>query len=137
MINKFTSGFSNSQTLGVKKSIDSHIPLYMCSNIIDPDTVAFWYPAPNLFPHSGGRRGIQLGDLGYFEDSGEFRPIFNIFRSHDENIRDGAYPPDQPYQHLRVDFSSVARQADIQRQSTYIGSNIERRVQEAGAQSQR
>ena len=123
-----------SQNLGVKWSIDSHISLFMCSNVIDPDTVAFWYPAPNLFSRGGGRRGIQLGDLGYFDDSGEFRPIFNIFRSYDDNIKEGAHPPSHPYQHLSVDLKSVVRQVEIQRQTLYTSSNIERPGQQAGLQ---
>ena len=123
-----------SQNLGVDRSIDSRIPLYMCSNIIDPDTVAFWYPGPNLFPQSGGRRGTQLGDLGYFEDSGEFCPIFNIFRSYDENIKDGAHPPRQPYHHLRIDLKTAVRQVDIQRQTLFTSSNIESPGQDAGPQ---
>jgi len=124
-----------SQNLGVRKNNESlmHVPLYMCSDIIDPDTVAIWYPGPSLFPQSGGRRGIQVGDLGYFDDSGEFRPIFNIFRSYDENIRDGAQPPRQPYQHLSVDLISTVRQVDIQRQHMFTSSNIERPGQQAGS----
>ena len=108
----------------------------MCSNIIDPDTVALWYPAPNLYPPSGGRRGIQLGDLGYLDDSGEFRPIFNIFRSYDDNIKEGAQPPNQPYQHFPINFRSAVRQVDIQRQTVYTSTNIERQAtpaQEAGS----
>ena len=131
MIHKFTPSFSNSQRLGLKKSIGSHIPLYMCSNIIDPDTFALWYPGPNLFRCNGERRAIQLGDLGYFDDSGEFRPIFNIFRSYDENIMDGAQPPRQPYQPLFIDRSSV-RQVDIQRQHIFTSRHVERPGQEAG-----
>ena len=114
-----------SQNLGLSKNVDSHIPLYMCSNIIDPDTTAFWFPAPTLFPPTGGRRGVQLGDLGYFDDSGEFHPIFNIFRSYEQNILEGASPPSQSYQHLRIDWNSI-RQVDIQRQQTYTSSNIEK-----------
>ena len=98
----------------------------MLSNIIDPDTVTFGFPAPNLFPPRGGRRGVQLGDLGYFDDSGEFRPIFNIFHSYEQNIAEGACPPNQPYQHLHIDSNSF-RQVDIQRQQTYTSSNIEKR----------
>ena len=109
----------------------------MSSNIIDSETVAFWYPGPNLFLPSGGRRGVQLGDLGSFDEMGEFRPIFNIFRSYDDNIKEGAHPPNHPYQHLRVDFRSVARQVDIQRQAMYTSCNIERPGQEAGLQPQR
>jgi len=107
----------------------------MFSNIIDPDTIAFWFPAPTLFPRTGGRRGVQLGDLGYFEDSGEFRPIFNIFRSYEQNIAEGASPPIQPYQHLHIDRNSI-RQVDIQKQQTYTSSNIEKRG-EFGSDSQR
>ena len=115
-----------SQNLGSSKNIDSHIPVYMCSNIIDPDTIAFWFPAPNLFPPAGGRRGVQLGDLGYFDDSGEFRPIFNIFHSYEQNIAEGARPPSQPYQHLYIDRNSI-RQVDIKDRQTYTSSNIEKR----------
>ena len=114
------------QNLGLSKNVDSHTPLYMCSNIIDPDTIAFWFPAPTLFPPAGGRRGVQLGDLGYFDDSGEFHPIFNIFCSYEQNILEGASPPSQSYQHLRIDRNSI-RQIDIQRQQTYTSSNIEKR----------
>ena len=99
------------------------------------DTVAFWYPEPNLSPPGGGRRGVQLGDLGYFDDSGKFRPIFNIFHSYEQNIAEGASPPRQPYQHLQVDFRDVARQVDIQRQHTYTSSNIEK--EEVGPHSQK
>ena len=115
-----------SQNLGLSKNVDSHIPLYMCSNIIDPDTTAFWFPAPTLFPPTGGRRGVQLGDLGYFDDSGEFRPIFNIFHTYERNIAEGARPPYPPYQHLHIDRTSI-RQVDIQSQQTYTSSNIEKR----------
>jgi len=106
----------------------------MCSNIIDPDTVAFWFPAPTLFLRTGGRRGVQLGDLGYF-DSGEFHPIFNIFRSYEQNIAEGASPPSQPYQHLHIDRNSI-RQIDIQKQQTFTSSNIEKRG-EAGPHTQK
>ena len=115
-----------SQNLGLSKNVDNCTPLYMSSNIIDPDTVAFWFPAPTLFPPTGGRRGVQLGDLGYFDGSGEFCPIFNIFHSYEENIAEGAHPPSQPYQHLHIDRNSV-RQIDIQEQQTYTSSNIEKR----------
>ena len=99
----------------------------MSSNIIDPDTILFWFPAPSLFPPGGGRRGVQLGDLGYFDaNSGEFRPIFNIFHSYEQNIAEGAIPPSQPYQHLHIDWNWV-RQVDIPRQQTYTSSNIEKR----------
>ena len=114
------------QNLGLSKNVDSHIPLYMCSNIIDPDSVAFWFPALNLFPPSGGRRGVQLGDLGYFNDSGEFCPIFNIFLSYEQNIAQGARPPCQPYQPLQLNRTYV-RQLDIEKQMTYASSNIEKR----------
>ncbi|KIM36423.1 hypothetical protein M413DRAFT_449138, partial [Hebeloma cylindrosporum] len=127
----FIKGKGN-ENLGVKRSDDSHIPLYMCSNIIDPDSVALWFPAPTLFPPGGGRRGVELGDLGYFDDAGELRPIFNIFHSYEQNLAEGARPPDPPYQPLRIDFRSVVRQVDIQRQQTYTSSNIER-PQEAGS----
>jgi hypothetical protein len=106
----------------------------MRSNIIDPGTIAFWFPAPILFPPSGGRRGVQLGDLGYFDDSGEFHPIFNIFRSYEQNIEEGARPPDQ-HRHLHIDRNSI-RQLDIQRQQTYTSSNIEKRG-EAGPHAQK
>ena len=112
--------------LGLSKNVDIHTPLYMCSNIIDPDTIAFWFPAPTLFPRGGGRRGVQLGDLGYFDDSGEFCPIFNIFHSYEQNIAEGARPPCQPYQPLQLDRTWV-RQLDIPRQQTYTSSNIEKR----------
>ena len=114
------------QNLSLSKNADSVTPLYMFSNIIDPDTIAFWFPEPTLFPPSGGRRGVQLGDLGYFDDSGEFCPIFNIFHSHEQNIAEGARPPCQPYQHLHIDRNWV-RQIDIHRQMTYTSSNIEKR----------
>ena len=107
----------------------------MRSDIIGPNTIAFWFPAPTLFPPSGGRRGVQLGDLGYFDDSGEFHPIFNIFHSYEQNIAEGARPPSQPYQHLYIDRNSI-RQVDIQRQQTYTSSNIEKRG-EAGPHSQK
>jgi hypothetical protein len=115
-----------SQNLGLSKNVDSHTPLYMCSNIIDPDTIAFWFPAPSLFPPGGGRRGVQPGDLGYFDESGKFHPIFNILRSYEQNIAEGARPPSQPYQHLPIDETWV-RHVDIQRQQTYTSTNIERR----------
>ena len=115
-----------SQNLGLSNNADSHIPPYMCSNIIGPDTVAFWFPAPTLFPSGGGRRGVRLGDLGYFEDPGEFRPIFNIFQSHEQNVAEGAHPPSQPYQHLHIDKNSVW-QVDIREKQTYTSSNIARR----------
>ena len=117
-----------SQNLGLSKNIDSRIPLYMCSYIMDPDTIAFWFPTPALFRQTGtgGRRAVQLGDLGYFEDSGEFHPIFNIFHSYEQNIAEGACPPIQPYQHLHIDRSSI-RQVEIKRQQIYTSSNIEKR----------
>ena len=115
-----------SQNLGLSKNADSHTPLYMCSSIIDPDTIALWFPTPTLFPRTGGRRGVQLGDLGYFDDSCEFHPIFNIFQSYEQNIAEGASPPSQPYQHLYIDRNSV-RQLDIQERQTYTSSNIEKR----------
>ena len=114
------------QNLDLSKNVDSHTPLYMFSNIIDPDSIAFWFPAPTLFPRAGGRRGVQLGDLGYFDDSGEFRPIFNIFHSYEQNIAEGARPPYQPYQHLHIDRNWI-RQLDIREQMTYTSSNIEKR----------
>ena len=121
-------GFTSltSQNLGLSKNVNTVTPLYMCSNIIDSETIPFWFPAPTLFPTGGGRRGVQLGDLGYFDDSGEFRPIFNIFRSYEQNIAEGAIPPSQPYQHLRIDRHYV-RQIDIQSQQVYTSSNIEKR----------
>jgi len=122
-----------SQYLGVEKDIDSHIPLYMCSNIIDPDTVAFWYPETYRF-QSGELHSIQLGDLGYFTDSGKFCPIFNIFHSYDEN---GAYPPCQPYQHLSVDLGPVVRQVDIPGPKIYTSSNIERTGQATGSHAKK
>jgi len=107
----------------------------MCSNIIDPDTnIAFWYPTPTLVRRTGGRRAVQLGDLGYFDDSCEFHPIFNIFQSYEQNIAEGANPPSQPYQHLHIDRGSI-RQVDIQRQQTYTSSNIEK--QNGGPHTQR
>jgi len=111
------------------RGINSHIPLYKCPNTIDVDTVAFWYLGPNLVSPSGERREIQLGDLGYLDDSGEFCPIFNIFRSYDEK---GAHPPSQAYQHRRVNLRSVVGQVDIHTHTTYTSSNIEKLVQEAG-----
>ena len=135
MIHECVSSFYTYQNLGLNKNGDNHTPLYMRSNIIDPDTIAFWFPAPTLYPPSGGRRGVQLGDLGYFDDSGEFHPIFNIFHSYEQNIAEGARPPSQPYQHLHIDRNSI-RQLDIQRQQTYTSSNIEKRG-EAGSQTQR
>jgi len=107
----------------------------MCSNIIDPDTIAFWFPAPTLFSRTGGRRGVQLGDLGYFDDSARFHTLFNIFQSYEQNIAEGARPPSQPYQHLYINRNSV-RQLDIQRQQTYTSSNIEKRG-EAGPHTQK
>ena len=98
----------------------------MRSNIIDPDTIAFWFPAPTLYRRIGGRRGVQLGDLGYFDGSGEFHSIFNIFHSYEQNIAEGANPPSQPYQYLYIDRNSI-RQVDIQRQQTYTSTNIEKR----------
>jgi hypothetical protein len=122
--------FLTSQNLGLSKNVDSHIPLYMCSNIIDPDTIAFWFPAPTLFPPSGGRRGVQLGDLGYFDDSGEFHPIFNIFHSYEQNIAEGARPPSQPYQHLHIDRNSVRQliSGDNRHIQVLISRNEERVV---------
>jgi len=99
----------------------------MCSNIIDLGTIALWFPTPTLYTPGGGRRGIQLGDLGYFDEGGKFCPIFNIFQSYDQNIVGGGRPPSQPYQHLHLDRNWV-RQVDIQRQQTYTSSNIEKRV---------
>ena len=120
-------GFTSltSQNLGLSKNVDTHILLYMCSNIIDPDSIAFWFPAPTLFSPSGGPCGVQLGDLGYFDDSGEFFPIFNIFQPYEHNIAQGARPPCQPYQPLQFDRTWV-RQVDILRQQTYTSSNIEK-----------
>jgi hypothetical protein len=123
-----------SQNLGLSKNVDSHIPLYMCSNIIDSDTIAFWFPGPKLFPPSGGRRGVQPGDLGYF-DSGEFHLIFNIFQSYEQNIAEGARPPSQSYQHLHIDGNWV-RQLNILEQQTYTSSNIEKR-EEVGPYTQK
>jgi hypothetical protein len=97
----------------------------MCSKIIDPDTIAFWFPAPTLFPPAGGRRGVQLGDLGYFDDSCKFHPIFNIFHSYEQNVAEGARPPSQPYQHLHS-VRKLFRQIDIRRQQTYTSTNIEK-----------
>ena len=124
-----------SQNLGLSKNVDSHTLLYMSSNIIDPETIAFWFPTPTLFPRTGGRRGVQLGDLGYFDDLGEFHPIFNIFHSYEQNIAEGARPPSQPYQHLHIDRNAV-RQVDIQERQTYASSNIEKRG-EAGPHTQK
>jgi len=133
MVHECASNLWPSQKLGLKKDIDSHIPLYMCSNIIDADAIALWFPTP-IFTPGGGSRGIQLGDLGYFDEEGEFRPIFNIFRSYEDNIAGGGRPPSQPYQHLHLDRRWV-RQVDIQRQQTYTSSNIEK--QDAGPHPQK
>ena len=135
MIHECALSFLTCQNLGLSKNVDRHIPLYMCSSIIDPDTLTFWFPAPTLFSPAGGRRGVQLGDLGYFDDSGEFRPLFNIFHSYEQNIAEGARPPSQPYQHLHIDRNSV-RQLDIQRQQTYTSSNIEKQ-EEGGPHTQK
>jgi len=107
----------------------------MHSNIIDPETITFWFSSPILFPPAGGHRGVQLGDLGYFDGSGEFRPIFNIFQSYEQNIVEDAHPPSQLYQQLHIDRNLIW-QLDIQKKQTYTSSNVEK-WGEAGSHTQK
>lgn len=112
-----------------KKPLDaeSHISIYMASDIIDQDTTPLWSPFPKLGGRDRQRRGVEVGDLGYMDESGEFTTIFNIFYPHEVNLGHGANPP--PYHHyqpLEADRHEAVKQFDIQRRHFYLSENIRR-----------
>ncbi|KAF8967321.1 hypothetical protein BDZ97DRAFT_545983 [Flammula alnicola] len=110
-----------------KKSSTDHIPLYMESKIVDDDTMPLWYPSPTLRSCNGTLRGVEAGDLGYLDESGEFHCLFNIFQSFEANNAAGAIPPPPSHhRHLQVDPRPFIKQVDIQQRCVYLSDNIRR-----------
>jgi len=118
----------------VEKDIDGHIPLCMCSNIIDPDTVAFWYPEPYLYLQSGGpTRDPTWGILVTSTIHANFASYSTSFVL---TILMRTLRTVFIYQASPIKtFSSVVRQVDIPGLKIYKSSNLKRTRQEIGSQA--
>jgi hypothetical protein len=101
----------------------------MTSNIVDPETVPLWNPFPKLKGSDRRRRGIEIGDVGYLDDSGDFHALFNVFYTSSTNqLRGATPPPEHHYQPLtNIEPQDVVRKVDIQKRRFYLSDNIERR----------
>jgi len=118
----------NSNKWLLTKTIENHIPSFMCSNILDGDThtIQLWYPRPLLAGTDGQMRSIEVGDLVYLDESGEFRVVFNIFRSYEDNKHIGAKPPPKPYEHLPANLRAEhVKEVDIQKEKYYLSDNFQ------------
>lgn len=101
----------------------------MASQIINQDTMPLWYPSPKLMGQDQTLRGIEVGDIGYLDDSGDFHTIFNIFFSYDANIYRGACPP-PPYHFLPLpaDPQEMVKHVEIQKRYHFASTNITRKM---------
>ncbi|KAF9473854.1 hypothetical protein BDN70DRAFT_352729 [Pholiota conissans] len=106
---------------------DNHISLYMTSAIVDEDTTPLWTPCPKYRATTRQWHSVEVGDVGYLEESGEFTTLFNIFHSHKGNIRRGAQPPPpHHFDKLAAQMSDVVTEVPLQRGHFYLSENIER-----------
>ena len=101
------------------------------------DWVSLWVPSPSCDPEQKPSRGrtISLGDVGYFDDAGEFEVLFNIYLSEDENINNGYdpptnfhhYDPKKPLKLQRKDRTlTLTRKADQVMMTGNLGTHVYR-----------
>ncbi|KJA24149.1 hypothetical protein HYPSUDRAFT_533728 [Hypholoma sublateritium FD-334 SS-4] len=89
----------------------------MTSSIIDRDTTPLWYPAPKPFGQTRTLRSIEVGDIGYLDDSGEFHAILNIF---------GPYfaPNGHSFQPISINPESMMKRLEHQKRHLFTSANI-------------
>ena len=82
---------------------------------------AFWNP-PSI-DNDGERplHPITIGDIGFMDSYGEFRTLFNVFQSQEENRRNGIIAPGTHYPCAEFsDHMAGALPRKLQRPSIYV-----------------
>ncbi|KAF8902781.1 hypothetical protein CPB84DRAFT_1846146 [Gymnopilus junonius] len=87
----------NNARVKLPKRMANYIEQYLRSKFIEDfvDWISMWVPSqgckpgPVPIPH----RNIGPGDVGFFDEAGEFEILFNVFLSEKSNIEHGYHPP--------------------------------------------
>ncbi|PPQ64807.1 hypothetical protein CVT26_002639 [Gymnopilus dilepis] len=112
------------QTLKLPVEMPDHIEQYIRSDFLleYPDWISMWSPSQGCKaePVPIPRRSVGLGDVGYFDKTGRFEILFNIYLSRETNLKHGYQPPknfihysvgpcEEQWGHLNLEKSSNRR----------------------------
>lgn len=82
---------------------------------------ALWKPPAIVNTRTGALESITIGDIGFMDSLGGFRTLFNVFKSQEENRRNGNIAP-ETHQQCAVFSDYMNRSAlpwDLQRPTIY------------------
>ncbi|KJA24173.1 hypothetical protein HYPSUDRAFT_38950 [Hypholoma sublateritium FD-334 SS-4] len=77
---------------------ETAISIYMRARLITLETAtvlsALWKPPAIVNNRTGALESIAIGDIGFMDSLGGFRTLFNVFKSQEENRRNGTIAPE-------------------------------------------